>query len=158
MTDADETPADESSPAEGGIQPLRAASMRIEDVVIGSLVNEGDDTVFEEMQGLQPASTRTEGIETDDTPLILLDDDDCLDTDSDELSIPALVGEVKRLRSHNQIIRTERTSIAGRKYALEIVMSRCARRLRRRARALTSSRPSGRATPRSSRRSSKGCA
>ncbi len=106
----------------GGIQALRVASTRVEDVAIGGPVPEGEEAKFEEMHGLHATSTRTEGVETDDTPLIVLDDSDSLDTDSDELSVPALVGEVKRLRSHSQILRTERTSIAGRKYALEVVI------------------------------------
>jgi chromosome segregation ATPase len=117
-SEAPEGGADE----EGGIQALKVASTRVEEVAIGGPVAEGDDATFEEMQGLQAASTRTEGVQTDDTPLIVLEDTDSLDTESDELSVPALVGEVKRLRSHNQILRTERTSIAGRKYALEVVI------------------------------------
>jgi len=115
-------PEAEAGAEEGGIQALRVASTRVEDVAIGGPVAEGEEAKFEEMHGLQATSTRTEGVETDDTPLIVLDDGDSLDTESDELSVPALVGEVKRLRSHNQILRTERTSIAGRKYALEVVI------------------------------------
>lgn len=118
----DGDPQEDGAQAEGGIQALKVASTRVEEVAIGGPVAEGDDAAFEEMQGLQAASTRTEGVETDETPLIVLEDADSLDTESDELSVPALVGEVKRLRSHNQILRTERTSIAGRKYALEVVI------------------------------------
>ena len=102
-----------------GIRALKASTTRVEPVSIGGPVDESDTAVFE---GLHATSTRTESVDVDDLPLVVLDEDDSLDTDSDELNVPTLVGEIKRLRSQGQILRTERTAIAGRKYALEVVI------------------------------------
>jgi chromosome segregation ATPase len=110
------------SPDEGRlIKPLGAASTRIEGVEgeAYDVLHPGDTAVFEP---LNAASTRTEEVHVGETPLVVMDDPDQLDTESGELTVPELVGEVKRLRSQFQIVRTERTAIAGRKYALDVVI------------------------------------
>jgi chromosome segregation ATPase len=110
--------------------------------------DQAPDTVFE---GLKPSTTRTESVDmglaaekpsvdfqplnssstsyedagpANATPLVVLEDDDgpSEPTDSETRTIPELLGEVRSLVSRNQILRTERTSMAGRKYALEKVI------------------------------------
>jgi len=80
----------------------------------------GDGAVFEP---LNPTTTRTESAEPEtSTPLVLEDPDPSAPTTPDGPPYGELLGEVKALRSRNQLLRAERTSMAGRKYALEVVI------------------------------------
>ncbi|MGE0709158.1 MAG: hypothetical protein AB7N76_19575 [Planctomycetota bacterium] len=122
MSDTELPPEEAPQPAKprGSIRPLRAASTQVEGVTVGAPADgEEPQAVFEP---LRAASTHVEQVEVEETPLVLMDDEDALDTDSEDLTVPELVGEVKRLRAHLQIARTERTSAAGRRYALEVVI------------------------------------
>lgn len=101
------------------IKPLKAATTRTEGVESEPSEAGADEA---QIEPLRAATTRTEEVHVDDTPLILMDEGDALDTESEDLTVPELIGEVKRLRSQVQIVRTERTSVAGRKYALEVVI------------------------------------
>lgn len=103
----------------GEIQGL-SGETRVEGVAVGDAVDPGPEETT--IEPLRASTTRQEEVDVDDTPLVLMDEGDQLDTDSEELTIPALVGEIKRLRSQVQIVRTERTAAAGRKYALEVVI------------------------------------
>ncbi|MCA8925435.1 MAG: hypothetical protein KDD82_26735 [Planctomycetes bacterium] len=72
---------------------------------------------------LNPTSTRTESAAPEtSTPLVMDDDDHERPPEGGGPPYAELLGEVKALRSRNQLLRAERTSMAGRKYALEVVI------------------------------------
>lgn len=110
------------SPAGDGpvFKPLDSA--RTEQVRVGGI---GESAAPEKtFEGLKAASISTHSAGPDDaTPLVVVDDEEQGDADGDYgKTTGELVGELRSLRSRNQILRTERTSIAGRKYALEVVI------------------------------------
>jgi len=76
------------------------------------------------IEPLRPSTTRTESAGPDtSTPLVYEGSDEHeRAAGPGGPSLTELKGEVKSLRSRNQILRTERTAMAGRKYALETVV------------------------------------
>ncbi len=104
------------------ILPLGRKTTRAEEVDLDLPRPEG---ATREIRGLEAASTRTEAADPEDaTPLVVVDEEAEPASDAAEAPLAggALLGELKSLRSRNQILRTERTAIAGRKYALEVVI------------------------------------
>lgn len=99
-------------------KPLKRTTTRTESVEVGGEAQSPERT----FEPLKISSTRTESVSPmDATPLVVVDDEDDVDED-DARTIPELLGELRSLTSRNMILRTERTSIAGRKYALEVVI------------------------------------
>lgn len=137
----DETP---SKRHKREIKPLKASSTKLETLrtdSVPSATAAGEPTgeqvtmetgapVEREIQGLDATSTRTDPSgPTETTPMVIVDDATPPGgvpisqlSEEGELSVSVLLGELKGLRSRNQILRTERTSMAGRKYALEVVL------------------------------------
>jgi chromosome segregation ATPase len=117
---------DEPEPVlEGGggreMRGLEARSTSVESVRVG------DAPVTGERQIKALAATMTVTSESgpaDATPLVV-NDDGTAEPDLNEAAdhtVASLLGEVKGLRSRVMILRTERTAMAGRKYALEVVL------------------------------------
>lgn len=120
-------PLDEPEPVlEGGggreMRGLEARTTSVESVRVG------DAPVTGERQIKALAATMTVTSESgpaDATPLVVNDDgspEPALDESSADHTVASLLGEVKGLRSRVMILRTERTAMAGRKYALEVVL------------------------------------
>jgi len=90
-------------------------------------VRVGDAPITGERQIKALAATMTVTSESgpaDATPLVV-NDDGTAEPDLNEAAdhtVASLLGEVKGLRSRVMILRTERTAMAGRKYALEVVL------------------------------------
>lgn len=107
------------------ILPLSRKATRTEEV---DLDLPQPEAPTREIRGLEAASTRTEAADPEDaTPLVVVDEEPEAAAGEATPAAPplaggALLGELKSLRSRNQILRTERTAIAGRKYALEVVI------------------------------------
>lgn len=128
------------------IKPLKASSTKLEalrsDSVPSATAAQGEPSAGptsmlevgappeREIQSLEATSTRTDPSGPADlTPMVIVDDATPAGgipisqlSEEGELSLSILLGELKGLRSRNQILRTERTSMAGRKYALEVVL------------------------------------
>ncbi|MEZ6189434.1 MAG: hypothetical protein R3F62_31090 [Planctomycetota bacterium] len=85
------------------------------------MTEEHEGAVFEP---LNPTSTRTESAEPETSTPLVMEGDEPEDPEQTFQGPPyaELLGEVKALRSRNQLLRAERTSMAGRKYALEVVI------------------------------------
>ena len=93
-------------------EPLKPATTRSEAVDMGATEPAGKT-----FEPLKATTTRTEAPDGDSTPVVVEDG-----VDEPDGTLGQLKGEVRGLRSRNQILRAERTSIAGRKYALEVVV------------------------------------
>lgn len=126
-------PSDEPTLEEGAPLEREIGAVSFKRTVVESAPVDLPETPLDgrEIQGLDATNTRVESVRPEDaTPMVIVDDPVTpaggipraqLKEDG-ELSLSVLLGEVKSLRSRNQILRTERTSIAGRKYALEVVL------------------------------------
>lgn len=120
-------PLDEPEPVlEGGggreMRGLEARSTSVESVRVGDAPVTGE----RQIKALDATTTVTsESGPADATPLVVNDDgspEPALDESSADHTVASLLGEVKGLRSRVMILRTERTAMAGRKYALEVVL------------------------------------
>lgn len=103
------------------IEPLRPRSVQTESVPVGDASEGGEQRSIE---GLKPRSVQAERAGIDAT-LVIEDEKD----EAREQSASELLGEVQSLRSRNALLRAERTSIAGRKYALEVTLESLKERL-----------------------------
>jgi chromosome segregation ATPase len=117
----DEVPFEEPESGKT-FEPLKAASTRAEPVDLG-----GVEPAGRTIEALNPTTTRTESAAAEDSTPVLVDDPES----AGDSSLAQLKGEVRSLRSRNQILRAERTSIAGRKYALEVVIENLKEKLER---------------------------
>jgi chromosome segregation ATPase len=102
------------APPEREIQGI-AKHAQVESVAVGDVAPE-----HREIRPLDASATVTEATPSGGIPLVVDEGADLAEDGEHSLSV--LLGEVKSLRSRNQILRTERTSMAGRKYALEVVL------------------------------------
>jgi chromosome segregation ATPase len=105
-----------------GSQPWSNAGRALDSEVMSDPSDPSPSSEGRTFQAVSGAS-HTERVAADPTPLVFVDDEDEADAARTvDSSRAEMAGELKGLRSRLQILRAERTAIAGKRYALEVML------------------------------------